>query len=69
MTAQPLALVTGGAQGIGYACAEALMEDGARIILADINEDTVKAAAEKLGHGTVSMVCDMGDTAQDRQNV
>jgi len=64
MTTQPLALVTGGAQGIGYASAEALMEDGAKIILADINEDAVMAAAEKLGQGTVGMVCDIGDTAQ-----
>jgi len=64
MTTQPLALVTGGAQGIGYASAEALLEDGAKIILADINEDAVMAAAEKLGQGTVAMVCDMGDTAQ-----
>lgn len=64
MTTQPLALVTGGAQGIGYASAEALLEDGAKIILADINEDAVLAAAEKLGQGTVAMVCDMGDTAQ-----
>lgn len=64
MTTQPLALVTGGAQGIGYASAESLLEDGAKIILADINEDAVMAAAEKLGQGTVAMVCDMGDTAQ-----
>ena len=64
MTTQPLALVTGGAQGIGYASAEALLEDGAKIILADINEDAVMAAAEKLGQGTVGMVCDMGDAAQ-----
>ena len=64
MTTQPLALVTGGAQGIGYASAEALLEDGAKIILADINEDAVMAAAEKLGQGTVGIVCDMGDAAQ-----
>ena len=32
MAENPLALVTGGAQGIGYACAEALAKDGARLI-------------------------------------
>lgn len=64
MTDKPLALITGAAQGIGYACAEALAEDGARVILADINGDGVKAAAEKLGGGTVGMVCDMGDVDQ-----
>ncbi len=64
MTDTPLALVTGAAQGIGYACAEALAEDGARLILADINSDGVKAAAEKLGGGAVGMICDMGDVDQ-----
>jgi NAD(P)-dependent dehydrogenase (short-subunit alcohol dehydrogenase family) len=63
MSTQPLALVTGGAQGIGYACAEALIEDGAKVIVADINAEGVKAAADSLGHGTTPMVCDMGDTA------
>lgn len=61
---KPLALVTGAAQGIGYACAEALAEDGARIILADINADGVKAAAEKLGGNSVGMACDMGNPDQ-----
>ncbi|WP_298973161.1 SDR family oxidoreductase [uncultured Roseobacter sp.] len=64
MTETPLALVTGAAQGIGYACAEALAEDGARLVLADINADGVKKAAEKLGNGTVGLACDMGDPAQ-----
>ncbi len=64
MSQKSLALITGGAQGIGYACAEALMEDGARIILADINKDGVIEAAEKLGNGTVGMACDMGDVDQ-----
>lgn len=64
MTDQPIALITGGAQGIGYACAEAIAEDGARIVLADINADGVRAAAEKLGGATVALVCDMGDAAQ-----
>lgn len=64
MTDRPLALVTGAAQGIGYACAEALAEDGAQLVLADINADGVKAAAEKLGDGAIGMVCDMGDVDQ-----
>jgi len=63
MSNSPIALVTGGAQGIGYACAEALKADGARVILADINEDGVKAAAEKLG-ALAGLVCDMGDAKQ-----
>ena len=63
MTENPIALVTGGAQGIGYACAEALFEDGHRIVLADIQEDGVVEAAAALGGGAVGLVCDMGDPA------
>ncbi len=56
-----LALVTGGAQGIGFACAEALAEDGHTVIVADVNADGVAEVAGKLGRGTVAMTCDMGD--------
>ena len=63
MTENPIALVTGGAQGIGYACAEALSEDGHRVILADIQADGVVEAATALGGGAVGLACDMGDPA------
>ncbi|MGQ7844762.1 SDR family NAD(P)-dependent oxidoreductase [Granulosicoccus sp. 3-233] len=62
MTAKSLALITGAAQGIGYACAEALAENGYRVILSDINAEGVAKAAETLGGDAVSMVCDMADT-------
>ena len=59
-----IALVTGAARGIGYACAEAIAETGARMVLADINGDDVKAAAETLGNGAVGMACDVRDPSQ-----
>jgi NAD(P)-dependent dehydrogenase (short-subunit alcohol dehydrogenase family) len=58
MTDTPIALITGGAQGIGLACAEALAADGAHVILADIKETVTDAAAALGGHG---YLCDMGD--------
>ena len=64
MSEAPIALVTGAAQGIGYACAEALAADGARVVLADINSDGVKAAAETLGGGALGLSCDMGEPAE-----
>lgn len=64
MSDKPLALVTGGAQGIGFACAQALAVDGMRIILADINTDGVQAAADQLGDGSVGVHCDLGDIDQ-----
>lgn len=42
------ALVTGAAQGIGYACAEALAEAGARVILTDRDGVAAERAAESL---------------------
>ncbi|MDE0533693.1 MAG: SDR family NAD(P)-dependent oxidoreductase [Albidovulum sp.] len=61
MSELPIALVTGAAQGIGYACAESLKRDGHGLVLADISEDGVIEAAGKLGGGTVGIACDMGD--------
>lgn len=58
MTDTPIALISGGAQGIGLACAEALAEDGFKVIVADIKE-TVRAEAERLGGA--SYICDFSD--------
>jgi NAD(P)-dependent dehydrogenase (short-subunit alcohol dehydrogenase family) len=44
-----VALVTGGAQGIGRASAEALLAEGARIVLFDRDDETVTATATALG--------------------
>ena len=57
MSEHPIALITGGAQGIGYASAEAIAESGARVVLVDINADGVKEAAEKLDGDAVARIC------------
>ena len=62
MTDKPIAVVTGGAQGIGRACAEALISDGYRAVLVDIQDKVAETAAE-IGQGTTAYVCDMGDAA------
>lgn len=43
-----VAIVTGGAQGIGKAIAEKLSDEGASVVIADINEEGAKAVAEGL---------------------
>ncbi len=43
-----VAIVTGSAQGIGKAVADKLAEEGASVVLADLNEAGVKAAAASL---------------------
>ena len=67
MSEKPIALITGGAQGIGYACAEAIAESGAQIVLADINAEGVQAAAEKMGNDTLAIACDLGNPDQIQQ--
>jgi NAD(P)-dependent dehydrogenase (short-subunit alcohol dehydrogenase family) len=54
------ALVTGAGSGIGRALAAALAQRGAKVILADVDEAGVKAAAAETG-GT-AIVCDLADS-------
>ncbi len=42
------ALITGGAQGIGYAIAETFCREGAVVYIADLNKETGSSAATKL---------------------
>jgi len=64
MSKGKIALVTGAAQGIGYACAQALAEDGFSVVLSDINAEGVAQAAKTLGGDAVAIPCDIGDPAQ-----
>ncbi len=43
-----IAVVTGAARGIGFACAQALGEAGARVLVTDLDEDAAQAAAGQL---------------------
>jgi len=45
------ALVTGGAQGLGEGMAQALARAGARVMIADVQEDAGRKAADALGDG------------------
>ncbi len=42
-------LVTGGSRGLGFAAAEGLVAEGARIVLSSPRETTASAAAARLG--------------------
>jgi NAD(P)-dependent dehydrogenase (short-subunit alcohol dehydrogenase family) len=48
---QKVALITGGASGIGRECAAQFIAVGARVVLADIDDDLGRAAAAALGPG------------------
>jgi NAD(P)-dependent dehydrogenase (short-subunit alcohol dehydrogenase family) len=62
-----VALVTGAASGMGFATAKAFAEAGAAVTLADVHEDAVRAAAQKLaaaGHRALAVRCDVSDDAE-----
>jgi NAD(P)-dependent dehydrogenase (short-subunit alcohol dehydrogenase family) len=44
-----VAVVTGGGSGIGLATVRRLAQEGAKVVVADLNEDTGKSAAEEVG--------------------
>lgn len=55
------ALVSGGGTGIGFACAQALLADGAAVTICGRTEDTLKAAVDRLGDGASYVVADVTD--------
>jgi len=59
-----VAVITGGASGIGFATAEALAREGVRIVLADIEPQALDAAVARidaLGVKAEGVVCDVRD--------
>lgn len=62
-----VAVVTGGAQGIGLACVEALGEAGARVYIADRNPraaDAARAAMAARGYAVDVVAMDVTDSGQ-----
>ena len=55
------AVITGGTSGIGYASAEAMIRNGARVIITGQDEGRVASAAKALGHGTIGAVAPTQD--------
>lgn len=54
-----VALITGGASGIGLGCAKRFVAEGARVVLGDRNEALLAAVGEELGGGVVTEVVDV----------
>ena len=57
-----IAIVTGATQGIGLACAEALLGAGAKVVMSDVADGA--AIARRLGPNASFVTCDVGDKRQ-----
>lgn len=60
------AVVTGGAQGLGFAIAKRFVDEGARVVLGDVNLEATEAAAKELGGPDVATAvrCDVTSAAE-----
>src|ERR1700721_473389 len=59
------AVITGGAQGLGFAIAERFVAEGARVVLGDVNLEATEVAAKQLGGSDVAVAvrCDVTQAA------
>jgi len=59
-----VALVSGGARGLGLAMVEAFVAEGARVMIGDVLDDEAAAVAHRLGEAAWSVHLDVTDEAE-----
>lgn len=58
-----VAVVTGGASGIGAATVRRFVDEGARVVIADVQDDAGELLAKEVGESTVFAHCDVSSEA------
>ena len=58
-----LAVVTGGASGVGFAIGEALAKEGAKVILTDVEQESLEASTATLVEQSLEVFCRGADVS------
>lgn len=69
---QQVALITGAASGIGLEISRTFAEEGAKVMIVDLNREAADAAALRLqneGHEAVSFACDVTNEEQVKESL
>jgi 3alpha(or 20beta)-hydroxysteroid dehydrogenase len=61
-----IAIVTGGAKGLGLACAQTFTREGAKVVLTDVDEQNGQAAAKAIGAAALFVKHNVADEAEWR---
>jgi len=64
VTVVKIIFLTGGSSGIGRDCAKAYAAEGAKVVVAALDEDRVEGVASELGGNHLGLVCDVSRNDQ-----
>ncbi|MCY4426818.1 MAG: SDR family NAD(P)-dependent oxidoreductase [Halieaceae bacterium] len=56
-----VAIVTGGASGIGKAIAKGMAYEGAKVCIADLSEEKSSQVATEIGHDAIGLALDVSN--------